>query len=99
MERDDDTERFRALFDNVVDGVYQASPNGEILSMNPALVRMLGYDAKLYDGSLAKKITIPNLPPRASRTKAPARSGPWSLRWLGSRRRSLWSSGFPPAAH
>ena len=29
-------------------------------------------DAKLYDGSLAKKITIPNLPPKASKTRAPA---------------------------
>jgi diguanylate cyclase (GGDEF)-like protein/PAS domain S-box-containing protein len=36
--------RFRALFDNVVDGVYQATPSGELLSVNPALVRMLGYD-------------------------------------------------------
>ena len=36
--------RFRALFDNVVDGVFQAAPTGEILSANPALVRMLGYD-------------------------------------------------------
>jgi NADH-quinone oxidoreductase subunit E len=29
-------------------------------------------DPKLYDGSLAKKITIPNLPPKASKSKAPA---------------------------
>jgi diguanylate cyclase (GGDEF)-like protein/PAS domain S-box-containing protein len=36
--------RFRALFDNVVDGVYQATPSGEIVSVNPALVRILGYD-------------------------------------------------------
>ena len=36
--------RFRALFDNVVDGVFQATPAGELVSVNPALVRMLGYD-------------------------------------------------------
>jgi diguanylate cyclase (GGDEF)-like protein/PAS domain S-box-containing protein len=36
--------RFRALFDNVVDGVYQAKPDGELLSVNPALVQMLGYE-------------------------------------------------------
>ena len=35
--------RFRALFDNVVDGVFQASPEGDLISANPALVRMLGY--------------------------------------------------------
>ncbi len=43
----DSEARFRALFDNVVDGVFQATPKGEVLSVNPALVRMLGYeDAK-----------------------------------------------------
>ncbi len=36
--------RFRSLFDNVVDGVYQAAPGGELLSANPALVQMLGLD-------------------------------------------------------
>ena len=36
--------RFRSLFDNVVDGVYQAAPNGELLSANPAFVQMLGFD-------------------------------------------------------
>jgi diguanylate cyclase (GGDEF)-like protein/PAS domain S-box-containing protein len=40
----DSEARFRALFDNVVDGVYQATPNGEIVSVNPALVRILGYE-------------------------------------------------------
>jgi NADH-quinone oxidoreductase subunit E len=29
-------------------------------------------DPKLYDGSLGKKITIPNLPPKASKSQAPA---------------------------
>lgn len=36
--------RFRALFDNVVDGVFQTSPTGEILSVNPAMVRLLGFE-------------------------------------------------------
>src|SRR5262245_16115254 len=36
--------RFRSLFDNVVDGVYQAAPGGELLSANPALVQMLALD-------------------------------------------------------
>lgn len=35
--------RFRALFDNVVDGVFQATLDGRLLSVNPALVEMLGY--------------------------------------------------------
>jgi diguanylate cyclase (GGDEF)-like protein/PAS domain S-box-containing protein len=41
----DSEARFRALFDNVVDGVFQATPAGELLSVNPALVRMLGYES------------------------------------------------------
>ena len=40
----DSEARFRALFDNVVDGVYQAAPSGELLSANPALVQMLGLE-------------------------------------------------------
>jgi len=36
--------RFRELFDNVVDGVFQIDPNGDWLSANPALVAMLGYE-------------------------------------------------------
>jgi diguanylate cyclase (GGDEF)-like protein/PAS domain S-box-containing protein len=37
--------RYRGLFENVVDGVYIASRDGEIVAANPALVEMLGYDS------------------------------------------------------
>lgn len=37
--------RYRGLFENVVDGVYIASQDGEIITVNPALVKMLGYDS------------------------------------------------------
>ncbi len=36
--------RYRGLFENVIDGVYIASRDGEIITANPALVEMLGYD-------------------------------------------------------
>jgi diguanylate cyclase (GGDEF)-like protein/PAS domain S-box-containing protein len=36
--------RYRGLFENVVDGVYIASRDGDIITVNPALVEMLGYD-------------------------------------------------------
>jgi len=36
--------RYRGLFENVVDGVYIASREGDIVTVNPALVEMLGYD-------------------------------------------------------
>lgn len=35
--------RYRELFENVPDGVYETTEDGRILSANPALVRMLGY--------------------------------------------------------
>ena len=37
-------ERYRGIFENAVLGMYQTTPDGEILTANPALVRMLGYD-------------------------------------------------------
>lgn len=36
--------RYRGLFENVIDGVYIASRDGEIITANPALVEMLGFD-------------------------------------------------------
>ncbi len=35
--------RFRGLFENVVEGVYQVTLDGYLLSANPALIAMLGY--------------------------------------------------------
>jgi diguanylate cyclase (GGDEF)-like protein/PAS domain S-box-containing protein len=37
--------RYRGLFENVVDGVYIASREGDIITVNPALVDMLGFDS------------------------------------------------------
>jgi diguanylate cyclase (GGDEF)-like protein/PAS domain S-box-containing protein len=38
-------QRYRGLFDNVVEGVYQVTLGGELISGNPALVEMLGYES------------------------------------------------------
>ena len=38
--------KYRDLFDNVIDGVYQSTPDGRIITANPALVQMLGYDSE-----------------------------------------------------
>jgi len=38
--------KFRGLFENVFDGIYQTTPDGKIISANPALVQMLGYDSE-----------------------------------------------------
>ena len=36
--------RYRGLFENVIEGVYRATGDGRLESVNPALVWMLGYD-------------------------------------------------------
>jgi PAS domain S-box-containing protein len=38
--------RFTELFESLQEGIYIATPDGTILDVNPALVRMLGYDSK-----------------------------------------------------
>jgi len=49
--------RYRGLFENVVDGVYIASREGEIITANPALVEMLGYES-VQDLKSAGKTTV-----------------------------------------
>lgn len=38
--------RFTELFETLQEGIYIVTPAGDILDVNPALVRMLGYDSK-----------------------------------------------------
>jgi len=49
--------RYRGLFENVVDGVYIASRDGDIITVNPALVEMLGYES-VADLKSAGKTTV-----------------------------------------
>lgn len=37
--------KFRGLFESIAEGVYQASRDGRLLSVNPAFVRMFGYSS------------------------------------------------------
>jgi PAS domain S-box-containing protein/putative nucleotidyltransferase with HDIG domain len=37
-------ERFRSLYENAAIGIYRTSPDGRILMVNPAAIRMLGYN-------------------------------------------------------
>ncbi len=37
--------KYRDIFDNALEGIFETSPQGESLTANPALVRMLGYDS------------------------------------------------------
>ena len=36
-------EKYRQIFENAVEGIYQTTPDGRFTSVNPALARMLGY--------------------------------------------------------
>lgn len=38
-------EKYRALFENAVEGIFQTTPEGKILSVNPAMARLFGYDS------------------------------------------------------
>lgn len=36
-------EKYRGIFENAVDGIFQVSPEGRMISANPALARIFGY--------------------------------------------------------
>ena len=37
--------RYRGIFENAVEGIFQTTPDGHFLAINPALARMLGYSS------------------------------------------------------
>lgn len=39
-------ERFRLLFERMMDGFYLTTPDGKFVDMNPALIKMFGYSSK-----------------------------------------------------
>ena len=36
-------EKYRSIFENAVEGIFQSTPEGHFLTVNPTLVRMVGY--------------------------------------------------------
>jgi len=42
----ENNEPYRSLFENVHDGIYRSTPEGKIISANPSLVKMLGYESE-----------------------------------------------------
>jgi PAS domain S-box-containing protein len=55
-------ESYRKLFEGSVDGIYVTTPAGELLNANPALARMMGYDAPkkliLEIGNITKSVYV-----------------------------------------
>ena len=37
-------EKYRDIFDGALEGIFETSPQGQVLTANPAIARMLGYD-------------------------------------------------------
>ena len=38
-------QKYRSIFENATEGIFQTTPDGHYLSANPALARMHGYDS------------------------------------------------------
>lgn len=38
-------KKFRHIFENAVEGIYQTTPDGRFIQANPALARLLGYES------------------------------------------------------
>jgi PAS domain S-box-containing protein len=38
-------EKYRSIFENAVEGIFQATPDGSLLSANPAFVRIFGFSS------------------------------------------------------
>ncbi|HEY5837986.1 MAG TPA: PAS domain-containing protein, partial [Pyrinomonadaceae bacterium] len=45
LSRDKAEERFREIFENAREGIFQSTPEGQYLVANPALARMHGYES------------------------------------------------------
>jgi PAS domain S-box-containing protein len=53
--------RYRSIFENAVEGIYQVSGDGRLLAANPALARILGYgsvDALLDDAIDLRELLV-----------------------------------------
>jgi len=38
-------EKYRSIFENAVEGIFQSTPEGRYISANPAMARMFGYES------------------------------------------------------
>jgi PAS domain S-box-containing protein len=38
-------EKYRSIFENALDGIFQSTPDGQFISANPAVARMFGYES------------------------------------------------------
>ena len=51
-------ERYQSIVQNAVEGIFQSSPDGRFLLVNPALARMYGYDSPEHLINSVKDISL-----------------------------------------
>jgi two-component system, sensor histidine kinase and response regulator len=44
MSQHQTEEMYRSIFENAIEGIFQTTPSGQYLNVNPALAKMYGYD-------------------------------------------------------
>ena len=47
-------ERYRALFENAIEGIFRNTIDGRVIIANPAMLQMLGYDTKTVDEGIIR---------------------------------------------
>jgi two-component system sensor histidine kinase/response regulator len=45
MSQNQTEEMYRSIFENAIEGIFQTTPGGQYLNVNPALAKMYGYDS------------------------------------------------------
>jgi two-component system cell cycle sensor histidine kinase/response regulator CckA len=38
-------EKYRSIFENAIEGIFQSTPEGRFIAVNPSMARILGYDS------------------------------------------------------
>ncbi len=56
----DSEKKFRTLYERSIEGIFQTEVNGRIISLNPALARMMGYDS--IDNAVSNASEFSKLP-------------------------------------
>ena len=51
-------KKYRDIFDGALEGIFQTSLDGRLLTANPSLVEMLGYDPRDYSAAVGRQIAV-----------------------------------------
>jgi PAS domain S-box-containing protein len=66
-DRQEAERRYRELFDNIQEGLFFATPEGQFIDVNDAMVRMLGYESR--DELLRADVSAHLYPTRAAKER------------------------------